>query len=280
MKSAIGFIRLTFREALGTYTLPGLFVTAVTAIVILALGLHESGIEQGDIRLFWYAMPRIEMSDLNAPQWLLIVLYRQASSWTFLIGTIAASGLLINYLRPGMLELYLSKPIPPGAQWWMRIGVSLASVGVVAVVFIAGIWLVFGIRLGFWSGGFLSSAGLVPLIFICTFCLSAFAAAVTRNVVFTVSVTYLFTIVSTALDQRVHGLYLVWNNAAFHRLLDALYYAFPQLDGMLDNASMLIGRAPGEPVGQLFSWEHYLYSILAAFGWYVAAFLVFRRREA
>jgi ABC-type transport system involved in multi-copper enzyme maturation permease subunit len=280
MKSAIGFIRLTLREALGTYSLPGLLVTAVTAIAILALGLHESGIEKGDIRLFWYAMPRIEMSDLSAPQWLLIVLYRQASSWTFLIGTIAASALLINYLRPGMLEFFLSKPISRDAQWWMRVGASLASVGAVAAMFIVGIWLVFGTRLGIWSGGFLASAGLVPLIFVCTFCLSAFAAAVTRNIVFSVSVSYIFTIVSTALDQRTHGLYLVWNNSAFHRFLDALYYVFPRLDGMLDNASMLIGRAPGEQVGQIFSWEHYLYSILAAFGWYLAAFLVFRRRDA
>jgi len=279
MRSYLGFIRLTFREALGTMSLPGLFLVAATTIVALALGLHSSA-DGFEIRLFFYTLPRIEMSDLQPSQWLLIVLYRQASSWTFLIGTIAASGLLINYLRPGMLELYLSKPIPAGAQWWMRIGASVLSVGAVATLFIAGIWIVFGMRLGVWNSGFLSSAALIPLLFACTFCLSAFAAAVTRNIMFSVAISYIFTIVSTALDQRVHGLYLVWNNAWFHRFLDALYYVFPRLDAMLDNASMLIGRAPGEPVGQSFSWEHYLWSILVAAGWYLAAFAVVRRRDA
>ena len=49
--------------------------------------------------------------------------------------------------------------------------------------------------------------------------------------------------------------------------------------GLLDNASLLIGRTPGDPTGQVFSWGPFGSSILSAIFWYLLAIWIMRRRD-
>ena len=231
------------------------------------------------LQLFRYCLPAVSTRDLDPATWLLIILYQQVSAWTVIIGTIATSGLLILYLRKGTYEIFLSKPIPRESQLLVRLLVSVGVVLLFAAMLQTGVWLVFGLKLGTWNVGFLASAGFIPLIFMTTVCVSVVASAATRNIVFSVSATYLFTFLSTFLEHRQETLFPLWKNAGFHSLLDCLYYAFPQLDRMLDNASLLIGRTPGDPTGQVFSWGPFGSSILSAIFWYLLAIWIMRRRD-
>jgi hypothetical protein len=90
---------------------------------------------------------------------------------------------------------------------------------------------------------------------------------------------FAFSIISWGLELRENGLYRLWDNVVYHRLLDALYYLTPQLNAMLENSSRVVGKNPIIPYPAEFTLMPYLFSFFSASLLYGLSVWYFSRQD-
>jgi ABC-type transport system involved in multi-copper enzyme maturation permease subunit len=256
-------MRFTLFEAIRRGTLIFYFAVGTIIIAVFAVWLKRSPNDPSMIVLFGNTIPGT-INGVSSANFFLVTLLKQSTFWIIVLGTFGAAGLMTSFLDKGIVELYLSKPFN---RWELFVSRALgASVGVAANLMycIVGLWLVFGLKLGVWHFGFLVAGLLVSYAFICYFSLVSFVAVWSRNAILAIVFGLFFSFVSIGLESREQGLYRLWDNTIYHRVLDGFYYITPQLDGMLTNASRLIGQIPFSPEQAVFTPAPYLYSLGAA----------------
>jgi len=173
-------------------------------------------------------------------------------------GIIGTAGVIPDALEKGTVDIYLSKPI---ARWQLLAGKYLGSVAVIflnIVYFIAGLWLVVGLKAGVWNAHFLLSALLMTYAFACLFAIVAFLGVLSRNMAIAIigSILYLI-LVANPLEGRQAGLYLLSTNGAYRAILDGLYYLLPQIPAVESGAMRLVA-------GEGTTYVPYLQSFLSA----------------
>jgi ABC-type transport system involved in multi-copper enzyme maturation permease subunit len=256
-------MRFTLFEAMRRGTLIFYFAVGTIIIAVFAVWLKRSPNDPSMIVLFGSTIPGT-INGVSSANFFLVTLLKQSTFWIIVLGTFGAAGLMTSFVEKGIVELYLSKPFN---RWELFVSRALgASVGVAANLMycIVGLWLVFGLKLGVWHFGFLVAGLLVSYAFICYFSLVSFVAVWSRNAIMAIVFGLFFSFVSIGLESREYGLYRLWDNTIYHRFLDGFYYITPQLDGMLTNASRLIGQIPFSPDQAVFTPAPYLYSLGAA----------------
>ena len=264
----LALIQFTLFEAFRRGMLIFYFVVGTIIIAVFAIWLRPSPEDPSLIMLFGKILPG-NINGMSSADFFLLMLFRQSTFWIIVFGTFGAVGLMTSFLEKGIVELYLSKPFK---RWELLAGRALgASAGVTANLMycIVGLWLVFGLKVGVWHLGFLTAGLLVAYAFVCYFSIVSFMAIWTRNAILTIVFGLLFSFVSIGLESRETGLYKLWDNTIYHRLLDVIYYGTPQLDGMLSNAARLIGHMPFSQETMAFTMAPYLYSsgVSALFYW-------------
>ncbi|HZZ81183.1 MAG TPA: ABC transporter permease [Gemmataceae bacterium] len=106
-----------------------------------------------------------------------------------LVGVIITAFFIPNMLRKGSLELMLSKPM---ARWELICYKYLG--GLVFMLFVntfalTGIWLVLGLRTGFWANGLLLMILTITFFFAILYAISTCVAVVTRSAIAAILVT-------------------------------------------------------------------------------------------
>ena len=271
--------RLTLFEAIRRGTLIAYFAIGTIVIVAFAIWLKRAPSDPNAIILFGNLMPNMVGSALTSAQFLLLVHFKQSTSAIILLGTFGTAGLMTSLLDKGTIELYISKPLHRWQIFLSRAFGATAGASINVIYYIAGIWLIFGLKLGVWNGGFLVSGILVGFAFVCYYSIVSFVGLWTRSAVFSNIVGLMFSFVSTGLELREKTMYKVWDNAIYHRFLDACYYCTPQLDGMLTNAGKLIGRLPLSEEPSAFSASPFLYSIASATLFYWLSVRYFTKQD-
>lgn len=170
-------------------------------------------------------------------------------------GVFGTAGVIPDALEKGTVDLYLSKPI---ARWQLLLGKYAGSVAVIFLnitYFIGGLWLIVGLKVGVWNGGFLASALLMTYVFASLYSVVAFFGVLSRNMAIAIIAGILYLIlVAGPLDSRQTGLYLLSENGIYRGILDGLFYAFPQVPAMESGAMHIIagGHAEAAPFVQSF----------------------------
>ena len=263
----LAMMRFTLFEALRRGTLIFYFVIGTIILVVFSIWLKRSPEDPSMIVLFGAKIPDT-VNGMSSADFFLVMLLRQSTFWIIVLGTFGAAGLMTSFLDKGIVELYLSKPFQ---RWELFVSRALGACGGVAanlLYCIVGLWLIFGLKLGVWHFGFLLAGLLVSYAFICYFSIVSFVAIWSRNAILAIVFGLFFSFVSIGLEGREQGLYKLWDNTVYHRLLDGFYYVTPQLDGMLSNASRLIGKIPFSHEAAAFTTTPYLYSLGAALLFY------------
>jgi ABC-type transport system involved in multi-copper enzyme maturation permease subunit len=272
-------VRFTMFEAARRGTLIFYFVVGSFIIAAFAIWLKRSPVDPNAIILFGGLMPEIVRGGITNVEFLLLAHFRQSTSAIILLGTFASAGLMNSFLEKGTIELYLTKPLTRSELFLSRASGATMGVSANIIYYIVGIWIVFGLKLGVWHSGFLATALLVSLAFACYYSIVAFVGVWTRSAIFAIIFGLIFSFVSVGLELREKGMYKIWNNEIYHRALDVLYYVTPQLDGMLTNASRLIGHMPGIEEATPFSFMPFVYSIGSAALYYVLSIRYFSRQD-
>lgn len=188
-------------------------------------------------------------------------------------GVFGTAGVIPDVLEKGTVDIYLSKPI---ARWQLLAGKYLGSVAVIFVniaYFIAGLWLVVGLKAGVWNMHFLLAAFLMTYVFACLFAVVAFLGVLSRNMAIAIigGILYLV-VIAGPLEGRQTGLYLISGNGIYRTILDGLYYLLPQVPAMESGAMRIVG-------GEGTSFVPYLQSFLSAGALLCGAAWILSRRD-
>jgi len=276
-----GIFRFTFGEAIRRGTLLTYFLLGNAIILVLLLGIGH--VPQNPDQLTFFGNPILTKvpKDFDVVQMLLAFLESQSSFWIMMFGVFGVAGFMPEILEKGSAELFLSKPI---TRWELLLFRSFgATAGIAAniVYFMAGVWAVVGLKFGVWHWKFLASSLLISYSFACLVVLLFAAGLLMRNTGLVTMFGFIFYVFSWGLESRTRGLNLLWDNAVYHRILDALYYLTPQLSAMLTNATRFVGHSaianPMEP--QTMNWMPYVYSLASATLIYLLSAWYFYRRD-
>ena len=274
-----GMIRFTIGETLRKGTLLFYFGVGTFILIIFALGISQSPEDANMITLFGNPVTKQSIQDHNVVEFILVMLHRQSVSAIMLFGIFGIAGLIPSMLEKGKIDLFLSKPLTRGELLMARSIGAVSGIAINLIYFFLGIWLIFGSRIGIWHWGFLSSVIYVIIAFFCYYSVVAIVGLITRSTGFSILLAFLFSIISWGLEKREQGLFVIWDNSIYHRLLDGLYYLTPQLSAMLENSTRIVGEMPLMQQSVEFTIIPFVYSLLATSLLYFLAVLYFSRQD-
>jgi ABC-type transport system involved in multi-copper enzyme maturation permease subunit len=274
-----GMFRFTVAESIRKGTLIFYCGIATIIIAVFAFGLSLDPADKNIIMLFGKSLAPKNQPDFNVVDFLLIQMHSSSSFWIVLFGVFGVAGLVPDMLEKGTIDLFLSKPLSRIELLMARALGGWTGISINLVYFITGIWLVFGLKLGVWHWAFLFSVVHLLYAFAALFSIVTICGLITRSSGLTIMLTFVFTIVSWGLELREKGLYRLWDNVIYHRVMDGLYYLLPQFSGMLDNSTRVIGKNPFVPLTPEFTYIPFLYSFLSTVLIYGLAVLYFERQD-
>lgn len=273
---------LTVREAIRKGTL--LFYFGVANLIIILFAVAIGRVEQGGsflVTFFGKPITPPEVAGLSPVAFLLLNLFQSSTQAVIFFGVFATAGLITSMLEKGTVELYLSKPLSRTQILLARSLGASAGIGANLIYFALAIWLIFGIKVGVWHGGFLLASLLIVVTYALYFSVVTITALISRSSGIAIMLSFVYWMYSGIMETREMLLYRLWDNDIYHRVLDGLYYATPQLSGMIRSAAQLIGTFPmrqGMTVTE-FSFLPYVYSLFSASLLYALAARYFSRQD-
>ena len=266
----------TFLELRAKITL--IILVAISALVLLGVALSLSVSESADgvtLLLFGNAFSQPVPPDAIAS----LVAQIQTSlagglmTGVFLFGIIATASLIPDALEKGTVDMYLSRPM---WRWELLLGKHLGAtvvLGATILAFMTGLWLVVGLRVGYWNHALIPAALLIAFVFLTLYSLVVFLAVVSRSTPVAILGAFLYYFIADGILQSREGtLYLLSENGVYRVALDALYYVFPQVSAMQATIGQTI--AQGSP-----GFEPLLQGLLSAAAWFIAAAALFGRQD-
>ena len=250
----------TFRELFAKATLYVLAGISTLVILFVLLGLSAETSGMGvTVLLFGKELG----PPLPADKFGEFVLMMQAGfanalyAGLVLFGVFATAGVIPDMLEKGTVDLYLSKPI---SRWELLLGKYFGATAVMftnVFYFIGALWVIIGIKLGVWNAHFILSTISLTFTFACLYSIVAFIGVLSRNTALSIigAFLYLF-VVSPLLEKRVELLFLLFKGDFSRRILDGMYYIFPQISAMQEDLVNQIAKGD-------INWKPFLQSFLS-----------------
>ena len=271
--------RFTIGEALRKGTLIFYFSIASCLLLFFAFGIRHSPNEPETITIFGLPFFHHDQPNLNVVEFILIQLHSSSVFWIILFGIFGVAGLIPNMLEKGTIDLFLSKPLARAELLMARSLGAVAGIAINLIYFFLGIWFIFGLKIGVWHWGFLSSVLYLVYAFICFFSIVTLVGLMTRSSGLSTLLALLYALLSWGLEVREIGFYKIWNNYIYHRFLDTFYYIIPQLSAMIENSSRVVGKNPFIPDPPVFTYMPYIYSFFSTSLIYLLSIWYFSRQD-
>lgn len=270
-------IRLTLRELSSKATMYVLAGISTVVLIGTALAVSVSTTPEGSI-LSMFGQQASPV--LPADQIATFVRQMQAGlagglfTGIMLFGVFATAGIIPEMLERGTVDLYLSKPVGRAELLLGKYSGGVVAIGLNIIYFLAGAWLVSGLRTGIWDTTLVTASLVMLFMFAVLFTLVVFAGVWTRSTATTIILVYLFLFIieGPLLHSREQTLYLISENVVYRTALDGLYYLFPQISGMQAGGRDLI-------LGLEVDWKPFLQSALSGGAFLAGAAVLFKRRD-
>lgn len=294
----IGVAILTLRELSAKKIVLGLFVVATLVWGTLALALQVDVVDGtlDSLRLFGQS-PEVEVEregrvteetlddqlqrdddpfDGEDPLRMVVIVAESfvagAAYWVgILLALFATSGLVTSMMDRGQVDLLLSKPLSRSRI----LGGRLLGVGIVTATlttYLMGmVWLVMSLKTGIWNPRFLLAIGVVFAMFAVMYAIvtlmSVWSGSTPLALVATLGVLFVSLVVAIpGLPEKLHE---PWRG-----VVEALHAALPRFADV--GARVVPDLARDVPVD---GWSHLWASLAFGAVAYVAAFLIFRRKD-
>ncbi|MCC6397906.1 MAG: ABC transporter permease subunit [Bacteroidetes bacterium] len=274
--SILVLIRLTLRELSSKVTMYILAGISTLVLLGLALAVSVDSMADGEVlKLFGQQVsPPVPLEELaKAVQQMQAGLAGGLFTGIILFGVFATAGVIPDMLERGTVDLYISKPI---SRWELLLGKycgAVAAIGLNIIYFLAGAWLVFGLRCGVWDINLLLSALTMTFMFAALYAMVVFFGTWTRSTAASIILTYLYLfILGGILHNRELTLYLISENAVYRGVIDGFYYLFPQISGMQENGAKQIMQVE-------MDWKPFLQSFFSGSVFFLAAAVILKRRD-
>jgi ABC-type transport system involved in multi-copper enzyme maturation permease subunit len=240
----MAIIQLTFRESLAKKTFMAFFAisTLVCLLFIFALNLDIIDGAQSSISLFG-----VEAEQLVEVQEVITVIEGAVAILLFTGGIFmslfATSNLIPTLLRPGFIDLFISKPVSRTEILLGRILGSSAIVIFNVFYLILFSWIIMSIKTGLWNWGFLLAGIMIVLTFMILFSLMTFLGLLTGSGPFSLMITYLILFFSPLLIER-DKIYALLTSKFYGYLVDGLYYFLPKTTELGNITQQLVRGIP------------------------------------
>ncbi len=266
----------TFLELRAKVTL--IILVAISALVLLGVALSLSASETAEgVTLMVFGNPLGQPVPADAIASLVAQIQTTLAgglmTGVFVFGIIATASLIPDALEKGTVDMYLSRPM---WRWELLLGKHLGATAVLGATilgFMTGLWIVVGLRVGYWNHALIPAALLISFVFLTLYSLVVFLAVLSRSTPVAILGAFLYYfIVDVVLQDREGTLFLISENGIYRGALDALAYAFPQISAMQASVAQVI--AQGTP-----GWETLLQGVLSAALWFGAGAALFSRQD-
>jgi hypothetical protein len=166
--------------------------------------------------LVWDIGAPWSISDTQLRQGIGLVLTTLISVVVGIVGVLVAilvtASIIPNMFDAGSVALLLSKPISRCLLFLAKFLGGCWFVLLIAGYLIGGLWLVLGLRLGFWQHRLLLCVPIFLFLFLVYYSVSALAGLIWRNTIVAVMVTVLFWLVCVAVGGAKQGVEMVFVN--------------------------------------------------------------------
>lgn len=269
----LSIVQLTFRESFAKKTFIAFMVisTIVCLLFMSALNLDIVDGMKSSISIFGKNSETLfDVRDilLGVQGTIAVMLFTGG----ILMSLFATSGLIPAILRPGFIDLFISKPI---SRLTILAGRYVGAVAIVAFnifYLIVFTWLIMSVKTGLWNWGFLLAGLMIVVTFAVLYALMTFLGVVSRSSTFSLMITYLILFFSPLLLQR-DKIYALLSTKFYGYVVDSLYYFLPKTTEM-SNITQQLTR--GAEVG---SWMPVWTSILFAGLMFTASAYIFQRKN-
>jgi ABC-type transport system involved in multi-copper enzyme maturation permease subunit len=246
----IALIRLSFQEALARKVF--LIFLGITAICLFCLGwyLQSSGTQEFIARL----QPTPEDPQGIALREMMYSMQTGAFGAFFpfavFFGIFITADIVPTMLERGSMEIFLSKPLHRSTFLLGRILGGMLVLATTIIVFIIGVWSIFGFMTHQWNHGLLLA--LFPALgaWISLFCLGTLFGLITRSTSVVMIVAYFHgTLLTSLLFSREELLFKVVTGSFGQAVFTLIYWMLPQVNDLAMLATNLIQNKP------IISWS-------------------------
>jgi ABC-type transport system involved in multi-copper enzyme maturation permease subunit len=234
----------TFREAMARKIIWGFFGCS-TALILFFLLIVKIDVVQGAIAtmsLFGKTGQAQDMTKMvtNVHAVISNLLY----GFGMLLAILASAGLIPTIFEPGRIELLLSKPV---SRTHILMGRYLGNLLVIAAnIFypVIAVWLIFGIKTGVWTPGFLYSSLLTVFMFGVYLSIIVIVGVQWESAVVSTMVTFAVVVISVILSFR-SNLEKLLSSEWSRDVVRGLYYVLPKA---VDVGKMMSDMIKGQPI--------------------------------
>lgn len=269
----LSIIQLTFRESLAKKTfLAFMGISTITCLLfIFALNLDVVDGMQSSVSIFGQEASKsinVEEIVFGVEGALAVGLFTGG----IFLALFATSSLIPTLLKPGFIDLFLSKPV---SRFEILAGRYIGAVAIAAFnifYLIIFSWLILSLKTGFWNWSYLWGGVLIVVTFAILYALMTLLGLLTRSGPFSLMITYVIIFFSPLLIQR-DRIYALLSSKLYGYLLDGLYYFLPKPAELGDITQEIVRGA------SVASWQPLWTSLL--FGGIILAVsgLIFQKKN-
>ncbi len=232
MRPFLAILRLTLRESFARRTFQAfLAISSIVALLFLfALNLDIVDGMQSAISLFGFELEQqVNLSRFVTQMEgaITILLF----SGGIFMSLFATSSLIPSLLQPGIIDLYIAKPVSRPliltARWLGGILIVVINISYL----ILSTWLIISLKSGIWNSGYLLALFPILLAFTALFTFMTFVGLISANGPLSLMLTYAIIFFSPLLMQR-DEIYALLSAKIYSYLLDGLYYILPKMAEM------------------------------------------------
>jgi ABC-type transport system involved in multi-copper enzyme maturation permease subunit len=255
----MALVRDTFREAFARKIFWG-FMGCSTALILFFIFIMKIDVVQGAIATVSLFGKTSGGEDV---QRLVRQVHGAIAAFLFTAGmflaVFASAGLIPSVFEPGRIELLLSKPVE---RYHILLGRYIGNVLVIAAnifYLVFSIWLIFGVKTGVWTYGFLWSSVLTVFMFAVLLTVVVLVGVLWESAAVTTMVTFGIMILSPILAQQ-RTLERLLTSETSRNIVRALYYALPKV---FDLGRLARSLVLGESVGDWMPiWSSALFGVV------------------
>lgn len=268
----LAIIEHTFREGLARKTIIGFFVISsfFLAMAVLAALFMPSSIDIGNKEV---GEKTVEiMSDVTVVRQIQAFLTGFINFAALVLSIFATASILPNTMEKGSIDLLLSKPV---SRSEIFLGKWLGSMLIVIVniaYYIIGMWLIFGIRTGYWNPGFLGTTLTISYTFLVLYAPMTLIGVTSRSSALTIILLYVFYFLVSPILEARDIIAEVASAPALADVLSVFYYILPRPDAMARFTNSLVTVSA-------LDWSPVWTSGIAALAMYLLAAWLFRRKD-
>ena len=224
----LALVRDTFREAFARKIFWGFFGCS-TALILFFIFILRIDVVQGAIAtvsLFGNASRSLDVQRLVRQAHGAIAAFLFTAG--MFLAVFASAGLIPSVFEPGRIELLLSKPVE---RYHILLGRYTGNVLVIAAnifYLVFAVWLIFGIKTGVWTAGFLWSSVLTVYMFAVLLTVVVLVGVLWESAAVTTMVTFAIMIVSPILAQQP-TLERLLTSETSRNIVRGAYYALPKV---------------------------------------------------